>query len=180
MGFTGFQGELVFEDCEVPAESILGQVGYGLLLALDWINGNRIRTAAWLVGIGRRLLETSAGYALQRRQFGHPIAEYQAIQSKLADIATAVFAGESMVYRAAWMHDQGLDIRTAAAITKLYCSEAVNRAAYEAIQIHGGVGCLRETGVERIYRMVRVFIILEGTSEMQRLATAKAVLKGRA
>jgi alkylation response protein AidB-like acyl-CoA dehydrogenase len=177
MGFTGFQGELVFQDCRVPAENILGQEGYGLLLALDWINANRVKTGAMAVGIARRLLKMSAQYAKQRTQFGSPIATYQAIQCKLADMATELFAAENMVCRAAWMRDQGMDIRKEAAMTKLYCSEMVNRAAYEAIQIHGGVGCLQETNVERVYRAVRVLTILEGTSEMQRLTIARRLLK---
>jgi alkylation response protein AidB-like acyl-CoA dehydrogenase len=177
MGFTGFQGELVFEDCQVPAENVLGQEGYGLLLALDWINANRVKTGAMAVGMARRLLKMSAEYAKQRSQFGNPIATYQAIQFKLADMATELFAAENMVCRTAWMRDQGMDIRKEAAITKLYCSEMVNRAAYEAIQIHGGVGCLQETNVERVYRAARVFTILEGTSEMQRLTIARRLLK---
>lgn len=177
MGFTGFQGELVFENCQVPAENVLGQEGYGLILALDWINSNRIKSGAVAVGFARRLLKMSAEYVKQRSQFGNPIATYQAIQLKLADMATEVFAAENMVHRAAWMRDQGLDIRKEAAMTKLYCSEMVNRAAYEAIQIHGGVGCLRETNVERVYRAVRPFTIVEGTSEMQRLTIARRLLK---
>jgi acyl-CoA dehydrogenase len=177
MGFTGFQGELVFEDCHVPAENVLGQQGFGLILALDWINAGRVRTAAMAVGMTRRLLKMSAQYAKQRSQFGSPIATYQAIQLKLADMATELFAAENMVYRTAWMRDKGMDIRKEAAMTKLYCSEMVNRAAYEAIQIHGGVGCLRETNVERVYRAVRILTILEGTSEMQRLTIASRLLK---
>jgi len=177
MGFTGFQGELVFEDCQVPAENVLGQEGYGLLLALDWINSNRVKSGAMAVGTARRLLKMSAEYAKRRSQFGNPIATYEAIQFKLADMATELFAAENMVYRTAWMRDQGMDIRKEAAITKLYCSEMVNRAAYEAIQIHGGVGCLRETNVERVYRSVRPFTIVEGTSEMQRRTIAGRLLK---
>lgn len=177
MGFSGFQGELVFDDCEVPAENVLGQEGYGLLLALDWINANRVTTAAMTAGIGKRLLKMSTDYAKQRRQFGNPIATYQVIQCKLADMATELFAAENMVHRTAAMRDRGLDIRKEAAMTKLYATEMVNRAAYEAIQIYGGVGCLKETNVERVYRMVRIFTILEGTSEMQRLAIAGRLLK---
>jgi alkylation response protein AidB-like acyl-CoA dehydrogenase len=177
MGFTGFQGELVFENCQVLAEHVLGQEGFGLILALDWINANRVRTGAIAVGFARRLLKMSAEYAKQRRQFGSPIATCQAVQLKLADMATELFAAENMVCRTAWMQDQGMDIRKEAAMTKLYCSEMVNRAAYEAIQIHGGVGCLQETNVERVYRAVRPFTIVEGTSEMQRRTIAGRVLK---
>lgn len=177
MGFTGFQGELVFENCQVPAENILGQEGYGLLLALDWINANRVRTGAIAVGFAKRLLKMSTDYAKQRRQFGNSIATYQAVQIKLADMATELFAAENMVHRTAWMRDQGLNIQKEAAMTKLYCSEMVNRAAYEAIQIHGGIGCLREANVERVYRAVRPFTIVEGTSEIQRRTIAGRLLK---
>ncbi len=177
MGFTGFQGEQVFDNCRVPAENVLGQEGYGLLLALDWINANRVKLGANAVGVARRLLKMSADYARQRRQFGSPIAEQQAIQWKLADMATELFAAENMVLKTAWMADQKMDVRKEAAMTKLYCSELVNRVAYEAIQIHGGAGCLRETNIERVYRQVRVLTIVEGTSEMQRRSIARRLLK---
>ena len=177
MGFTGFQGELTFDDVRVPADNVLGPEGVGLLLALYWIKGNRGRTAAMAAGIARRMLAQSASYAKQRVQFGSPVASYQAIQLKLADMATELFAAENMVARTATMRDQSLDIRKGAAMTRLYCSEMVIRAAYEAIQIHGGACCMRETGIERAYRMVRVLTILEGTPEMQRLTIARRVLK---
>ncbi len=177
MGFTGFQGELAFDNVRLGEENVLGQVGAGFPMALAWINGNRVRTAAMTVGVARRALARSAAYAARRQQFGQPIASFQAIQLKLADMATELFAGELMVERTAAMLDQGLDIRKEGAMTKLYCSEMVNRAAYEAIQVHGGVGCLAETGIERIYRMVRIFTILEGTSEMQRVTIAGRLMR---
>jgi len=180
MGFTGFQGELFFEDCEVPAGNILGQEGYGLALALDWINANRIRLGAAAAGVARRLLKASAGYGGRRKQFGRAIADNQGIQWKLADMAADLFAVESMVGRAAWMWDQKVDVRKEASIVKLFASEMVNRAAYETIQIHGGAGCLRQTGLERVYRMVRVYTIVEGTSEIQRMSIARRVLKEHA
>lgn len=176
MGFSGFQGELVFERCEVPAEAILGQEGFGLALALDWINTNRIKIGAMAAGIARRLLAASASHARLRRQFGRAIGENQGIQWKLADMATELFAVESMVARAAEMWDHARDVRKEAAMVKLFASEMVNRAAYEAIQIHGGSGCLLETGLERVYRMVRVYTIVEGTSEIQRMGIARKVL----
>lgn len=179
MGFRGFQGELVLQDCEVSADNILGQEGLGLLLALDWINTNRVKLGASAAGMTRRLLQASTAYARDRRQFGASIGDNQLIQGKLADMATELYAAESMVFRAAWMRDQGLDLRTEAAMTKLFCSELVNRAAYEAIQIHGGAGCLRESGIERAYRQSRVFTIVEGTSEIQRVSIARSLLKGR-
>jgi acyl-CoA dehydrogenase len=125
----------------------------------------------------KRLLKVSTEYAKQRSQFGNPIATYQAIQWKLADMATDLFAAENMVYKTAWMRDHGLDTRKEAAMTRLFCTEMVNRAADEAIQIHGGAGCLKETNLERVYRAVRILTILEGTSEMQRLTIARGVLK---
>lgn len=177
MGFTGFQGEIALTDVSVGADAVLGEVGKGFALAMDWINGNRIRTAAMATGIARRALARSAAHALQRTQFGAPIASFQAIQLKLADMATELYVAESIVERSAWMKDQGQDIRKVSAMTKLYASEMVNRHAYEAVQIHGGIGCLEETGIERIYRMVRILTVLEGTSEMMRLTVADRVLK---
>ncbi|MCE7929513.1 MAG: acyl-CoA dehydrogenase family protein [Dehalococcoidia bacterium] len=177
MGFTGFQGELAFDNVRLGEENVLGQVGAGFPMALAWINGNRVRTAAMTVGVARRALARSAGYAASRQQFGQPIASFQAIQLKLADMATELYAAELMVERTAAMLDQGLDIRKEGAMTKLFCSEMVNRAAYEAIQVHGGIGCLAETGIERIYRMVRIFTILEGTSEMQRVTIAGRLMR---
>ncbi len=177
MGFTGFQGEIALIDVRVGADAVLGEVGRGFALAMDWINANRIRTAAMATGIARRALARSSAYAMQRRQFGAPIASFQAIQLKLAEMATELYAAESIVTRSAWMKDEGQDIRQVSAMTKLYASEMVNRHAYEAVQIHGGIGCLEETGIERIYRMVRILTILEGTSEMMRLTVADRLLK---
>ncbi len=177
MGFTGWQAELVFEGCRVPASAILGEKGFGLLLALDWINANRVKLGAMAIGMTRRLLARSAEYARQRHQFGGPIAAQQGIQWKLADVATELYAAESMVLRTASMLDRGMDVRHEAAMAKLYASEMANRAAYEAIQIHGGAGCLRESGIERAYRQVRVLTIVEGTSEIQRRIIAGGILK---
>lgn len=177
MGFTGFQGEIALTDVRLGEDALLGPVGRGFALAMDWINGNRIRTAAMATGIARRAVSRSAAYATTRSQFGAPIASFQAIQLKLADMATELYAAESMVERSAWMKDQGQDVRKVSAMTKLFASEMVNRHAYEAVQIHGGVGCLKETGIERVYRMVRILTILEGTSEMMKLTVADRLLK---
>ncbi|MBM4334988.1 MAG: acyl-CoA dehydrogenase [Deltaproteobacteria bacterium] len=176
VGFKGYQAEISFEGCEVPAANVLGGEGQGLRLAMDWINGNRVRTSAWMAGVTRHLLERSSHYAGQRRQFGAPIGSFQAIQIKLADMATELFAAEQMILRSAWLRDHGQDLRREASMTKLFCSEMVNRAAWEAMQIHGGAGCLRETGLERIYRMARVFTVVEGTSEIQRVSIARSLL----
>lgn len=179
MGFHGFQGAITLTDARVGTDAVLGEVGKGFALAMDWINANRIRTAAMATGIARRALARSTDFAQKRTQFGAPIASFQAIQLKLADMATELYAAETMVERSAWMKDQGLDIRKASAMTKLYCSEMANRHAYQAVQIHGGAGCLEETGIERMYRMVRIFTILEGTSEMMRLSVADRLLRSR-
>jgi len=177
MGFTGYQGELSFQDCRLTIDDVLGDVGQGLKLAMEWINPNRIRTAAMATGISRGLLRRTTSFALSRTQFGSPIAGFQAIQFKLADMATEIVAAEGLVERAARAKDDGQDIRKLSSMAKLYASEMVNRHAFEAIQVHGGAGCLQETGVERIYRMVRILTILEGTSEMQRLTIAERTLK---
>ncbi|OGP82965.1 MAG: hypothetical protein A2Y95_10010 [Deltaproteobacteria bacterium RBG_13_65_10] len=177
MDGDGWVGELVFEDCEVPEDNLLGQLGHGFALAMKWINDGRLNIGASSVGIAKRMLKLSVEYAKQREAFGQPIANFQLIQAMLADTATEIFAAENMVYRSAWMSDQGIDIRKEAAMVKVYCAEMVNRAVDTAMQIHGGMGFMRETPIEHVMRQVRVFRIFEGTSEMQRLTIAKSLLK---
>ncbi len=177
MDGNGWVGELVFEDCEVPADNVVGQVGFGFGLAMHWINDGRLDIGAASVGIAKRMLKISLDYARQRVAFGQPIASFQLIQAMLADMATEIFAAENMVYRAAWMKDQGIDIRKEAAMVKVYGAEMVNRAVDVAMQIHGGMGFMRETPIEHVMRRVRVFRIFEGTSEIQRLTIAKSLLK---
>lgn len=177
MDGNGWVGELVFEDCEVPADNVLGQVGFGFALAMHWINDGRLNIGAASVGIAKRMLKISLDYARQRVAFGQPIANFQLIQAMLADMATEIFAAENMVYRSAWMKDQGIDIRKEAAMVKVYAAEMVNRAVDTAMQIHGGMGFMRETPIEHVMRRVRVFRIFEGTSEIQRLTIAKSLLK---
>jgi alkylation response protein AidB-like acyl-CoA dehydrogenase len=177
MGFRQFQGELAFEDCEVPAENLLGAEGFGFASALAWINTNRVRTSAMALGHARGLLDRCIAHARSRSQFGRPIGTFQAIQLQLANMATELFAGERMALHVAEQVDAGADIRTEAAMTKLYCTEMVNRAAATAVQVHGAAGCLREGEIESIYRQVRVLTIVEGTSDIQRLAIARALLR---
>ena len=177
MDGNGWVGELVFEDCEVAADNVLGQVGFGFALAMKWINDGRLNIGAASVGIAKRMLNLSIDYAKQRVAFGQPIANFQLIQAMLADMATEIFAAENMVYRSAWMKDQGIDIRKEAAMVKVYCAEMVNRAVDTAMQIYGGMGFMRETPIEHVMRRVRVFRIFEGTSEIQRLTIAKSLLK---
>jgi alkylation response protein AidB-like acyl-CoA dehydrogenase len=177
MDGNGWVGELVFEDCEVPADNVMGQVGFGFALAMHWINDGRLNIGAASVGIAKRMLRISLDYARQREAFGQPIANFQLIQAMLADMATEIFAAENMLYRAAWMKDQGIDIRKEAAMVKVYGAEMVNRAVDTAMQIHGGMGFMKETPIEHVMRQVRVFRIFEGTSEIQRLTIAKSLLK---
>ncbi len=177
MGFQGFQAELAFEDCEVPAGNVLGTEGQGFASALSWINANRVRTSAMALGHARGLLDRCVAHARSRSQFGQPIATYQAIQLQLANMATEIFAGERMALHVAEQADAGAEIRTEAAMTKLFCTEMVNRVAAAAIQIHGAAGCLREGEIESVYRQVRVLTIVEGTSDIQRLNIARALLR---
>lgn len=177
MDGSGFVGELLFEDCEIPADNVLGQVGMGFALAMNWINDGRLNICAYAVGIAKRMLDMSVEYAKQREAFGTTIGNFQLIQAMLADMATEIFAAENMMYRAAWMRDQGIDIRKEAAMVKVYGAEMVNRVVDSAMQIHGGMGFMRETRIERVMRQVRVYRIFEGTSEIQRLTIAKSLLK---
>ena len=176
MALSGHQGEIVLEEARIPKANVLGEVGEGFRLALRWINGGRVNIGAYCAGITKHLLDLSADYARHRKQFGKPIGAFQLVQAKLADMATELFALQSLLYRTAWMIDQGQDCRREASICKLYGSEVANRAADSAIQIHGGMGYMKEFSVERIAREVRAFRIFEGTSEIQRIGVAKDVL----
>jgi butyryl-CoA dehydrogenase len=185
--------EIVFEDCRVPAENILGAEGQGLKVAFGALDGGRVGIAAQSVGLAQGAMEAAARYAKQRRAFGHPIADYQAIQWMLADMATEIEAARALTHYAAFLRDvesreQGAAadsgrsrVGPQAARAKLYASEMANRVCYRAVQIHGSVGYSRETDVERYYRDARVLTIYEGTSEMQRTVIARDLLRaGRA
>jgi len=167
---------LIFEDCRVPAENLLGKEGDGFKIMLADLDGGRIGIGSMACGIMRACLEESIKYAKGRVQFGRPIADFQAIQWMIADTATELEAAENMVLRAAWLKDQGVPFTQAASMAKLFATEAANRAAYRAVQIHGGYGYTREFPVERFYRDVRVTTIYEGTSEIQRLVIARNIL----
>ena len=169
--------ELIFEDCEVPKENLLGEVGRGFHIALGTLDGGRIGIGAQAVGIGRAALEQSIAYAKERIQFGKPIARLQAIQWMIADMATEIDAARLLVMRAAWMKDQGLRQSIEGAMAKVYSSEAAMRAATKAIQIHGGYGYVKEYPVERYFRDAKITEIYEGTSEIQRLVIATTLLK---
>jgi len=169
---------LLFEDCRVPHENLLGVEGEGFKIALATLDGGRIGIAAQALGIAQGCLEESVAYAQQRRQFGRAIAEFEAIQWMLADMATEIDAARLLAYRAAWLAQQGRTFTKEAAMAKLFASEAANRAAYKAIQIFGGYGYTKEFAVERFFRDVRITTLYEGTSEIQRLVIARHLIFG--
>jgi alkylation response protein AidB-like acyl-CoA dehydrogenase len=165
--------ELAFRDCAVPEESLLGSRGAGLRQFLEILDGGRISVAAMGVGLAQGAYELALRYAQERRQFGRPIAEFQAVQFKLADMATEIEAGRGLVYKAAWLKDQGKPFALAAAMAKLYTGELAHRVANEALQIHGGYGYMEESAISRFYRDQKVLEIGEGTNEVQRLVIAR-------
>ena len=170
--------EIVFNDCRVPAENRIGEEGNGLRIALEGLDGGRIGIAAQSVGLAQGALEAAARYAKDRRAFGRPIAEYQAIQWMLADMQTEIEAARALTHYAAWVRDSGGQrLGPHSARAKLYASEMANRVAYKAVQVHGSLGYSRESDVERYYRDARVLTIYEGTSEMQRIVIARDLLK---
>ncbi len=178
MGFRGSHVcDLIFEDARVPATNVLGKVGDGFKVAMKVLDRGRLTMGAVCVGAAQRLLELSVAHAKQRVQFGKPIAEQQAVQFMLADTATELYACRSMLHQTAWRMDQGERLTREVAMVKLHCSEMVGRTADRAVQIHGGMGYMRECPVERYYRDVRLIRLYEGTSEIQRLIIAREVLK---
>ena len=169
--------ELSFTDCEVPVRNRIGQEGEGYKVALSTLDGGRIGIAAQATGIAQGAFEAALSYAQQRQAFGHPIAEFQAIQFMLADMATEIDAARLLARRAAWKQDSGARFTMEASVAKLFASEMATRVTHKAIQIHGGYGYSREYPVERAYRDARITEIYEGTSEIQRLVIASWVLK---
>jgi butyryl-CoA dehydrogenase len=169
--------ELSFSDCEVPAKNRLGAEGEGYKIALATLDGGRIGIAAQATGIAQGAFEQALAYAQQRQAFGHPIADFQAIQFMLADMATEIDAARLLVRKAAWKQDSGERFTVEASVAKLFSSEMATRVTHKAMQIHGGYGYSREYPVERMYRDARITEIYEGTSEIQRLIIASAVLR---
>jgi alkylation response protein AidB-like acyl-CoA dehydrogenase len=174
--------EVVFSDCRVPAENLLGDEGEGFINSLQVLDGGRISIAALALGMARGAYEAATKYAQERRQFGKAIAEFQAVQFKLADMATGIAAARMLVYRAAWLADQARGNGGAprftkeASMAKLYASEMAVRVANEAVQIFGGYGFTKDYPVEKFYRDVKLCTIGEGTSEIQRLVIARQLL----
>ena len=169
--------ELSFSDCEVPAANRVGNEGEGYKVALSTLDGGRIGIASQATVIAQGAFEAALSYAQQRQAFGHPIADFQAIQFMLADMATEIDAARLLARRAAWKQDSGGRFTMEASIAKLFASEMSTRVTHKAIQIHGGYGYSREYPVERAYRDARITEIYEGTSEIQRLVIAAWVLR---
>jgi alkylation response protein AidB-like acyl-CoA dehydrogenase len=165
--------ELSFEDCAVPEANLLGERGRGFAQFLEILDGGRISVAAMGVGLAQGAYDLAYAYAKERRQFGKPIAEFQAVQFQLADMATEIEAGRALVYRAAWVKDQGRPFGREAAMAKLYTGELSNRAVNAALQIHGGYGYMDEFAISRLYRDQKILEIGEGTNEVQRMVIAK-------
>ena len=168
--------ELIFENCAVPAENVLGTPGDGLVSALTTLDTGRIGVGAQALGVAQGAMEESIKYSMERKQFGRPIADFQAIQWMIADMATEISAARFLVQRAAWLKDQGKPFTLESSMAKLYASEVAMRAATKAIQIHGGYGCMKDYKVERYFRDAKVIEIYEGTSEIQRLIIARNVI----
>jgi alkylation response protein AidB-like acyl-CoA dehydrogenase len=165
--------ELSFEDCAVPEENLLGPRGKGFHQFMEILDGGRISVAAMGVGLAQGAYDLAYAYAGEREQFGRPIGKFQAVQFALADMATEIEAGRQLVYRAAWLKDQGRDFGLAAAQAKLYTGLLSNRAANASLQIHGGYGFIEESAISRLYRDQKILEIGEGTNEVQRLVIAK-------
>ncbi len=177
MGLKGsVTSALALENCRVPASNLLGDEGEGFRQMLITLDSGRISIGAMALGLAQAALDEATRYAKQRVQFGQPIAKFQAIQWMVADMATEIDAARLMVYRAAATKDAGVRFTKEAAMAKLYASEVAERAAFKAVQIHGGYGYSREYPVERIYRDQRLCAIGEGTSEIQRLVIARQIL----
>jgi len=169
--------EMVFADCRVPAASLLGQENRGLSIALATLDCGRIGIAAQAVGVAEAALEEAVRYAKERVQFGKPLAEFEVLQFMLADMAVDVEVAKTMLYRVAWMKDSGARRFTKeSAMVKLFASEMAHRVCHKALQIHGGYGFIKDYKVERLYRDQRITELYEGTSEIQRLVIARALL----
>jgi alkylation response protein AidB-like acyl-CoA dehydrogenase len=169
--------EVIFTDCHVPAGNLLGSEGEGFISSLKILDGGRISIAALALGMAQGALEAATRYAKQRKQFGRPISEFQAIQFKLADMATEVEAARLLVYQAAWLADQrNVRFTRESSMAKLFASEVAVRVANECVQVHGGYGFIKDYPAEKFYRDVKLCTIGEGTSEIQRLVIARQLL----
>jgi alkylation response protein AidB-like acyl-CoA dehydrogenase len=168
---------LMFTDVKVPKENRIGEDGFGFKFAMKTLEGGRIGIAAQALGIASGAYELAVQYAKERKAFGKPIAEHQAIQFKLADMATQIEAARMLCLKAAWLKDQGLPYAQASSMAKLFASEVAMNTTVEAVQVHGGYGFVKEFHVERLMRDAKITQIYEGTSEIQRIVIAREVLK---
>src|SRR6266404_911548 len=168
--------ELILEDCRVPKENVLGEVGKGYKIAIETLNEGRIGIGAQMLGVARGAWEYAAKYALERKQFGKPLAEFQGIQFQLAQTATEIEAARLMVYNAARMKDRGMNFVKEAAMTKLFCSQVAERVTSLAVEIYGGYGFTKDYPVEKYWRDAKIGKIYEGTSNMQLATIAKLVM----
>ncbi|MEW5912756.1 MAG: acyl-CoA dehydrogenase family protein [Thermodesulfobacteriota bacterium] len=167
---------LEFKDCFLPRENLLGKVGQGFKIAMQTLEVLRMSVGAAAVGIGRAAMEAALDYARRRVQFGLPLSDFQATQFKLAEMATELDAAQALVYRAAIKKDQGQARASDSSMAKYYATEAAQRAVDQAVQIHGGVGLLKGSVVERLYREIRALRIYEGTTEIHKLIIARSLL----
>lgn len=170
-------GEVLFHDCRLPATQLLGKPGEGFVDSLRILDGGRISIAALSVGTAQGAYEAALKYSKHRKQFGRPISEFQAIQHKLADMATAIEASRLLTFQAGWLKDQGRRVTKESSMAKLFASESAVRVCDEALQIHGGYGFIKDYPVEKFYRDVKLCTIGEGTSEIQRMVIARQLLK---
>ncbi|NTW50394.1 MAG: acyl-CoA dehydrogenase, partial [Chlorobiales bacterium] len=170
-------GQLILDQCRVPESNLLGKVNGGFAQAMKVLDGGRISIAALSVGIAQAALDASLKYSKERKQFGKAIADFQAIQFKLANMATETEAARLLTMRAAFMKDQGKDTNMESSMAKLFASEVAVRAANEAVQIFGGYGFIKDFPVEKLYRDVKLCTIGEGTSEIQRLIIARNLIQ---
>jgi alkylation response protein AidB-like acyl-CoA dehydrogenase len=178
MGIRGsVTAPVVLENVRVPKENMLGEDGRGFLIAMKTLDAGRLGLGAATLGAAKELLELSARYAKERRQFDVPIAQFEAIQFMLAEMATLIYAMESIIYRTAAAYDAGKSISRQSATVKLFCSESLDTIADMAVQIHGGMGYSREMPIERYYRDSRINRIFEGTNEIQKIVISKEILK---
>jgi alkylation response protein AidB-like acyl-CoA dehydrogenase len=168
---------VVFEDCRIPQENLLGAPGSGFVDAMKVLDGGRISIAALGIGMAQGAYEAALHYSKQRKQFGKPISEFQAIQFKLADMATEIDAARLLIYRASWMKDHGMKTTRESSMAKLYAGEVAVRVANECVQIHGGYGFIKDYPAEKFYRDVKLCTIGEGTSEIQRMVIARELLR---
>jgi alkylation response protein AidB-like acyl-CoA dehydrogenase len=173
-------GELLFDDCRIPAENLLGEEGAGDKLFLKTLDGGRIGIGAMALGLAQAAYEAASAYAKERRQFDRPIGSFQGVAFMIADMATQIDAARLMVYRAAWLKDQGKPYSTEAAMAKLFASEVSRQVTNDALQVHGGYGYVTEYHVERYLRDAKLTEIGEGTSQIQRLVIARNILGMRA